>query len=522
MLYFLTLLAPQTAPVVLHPRIVEVAVYKPGLVYVTREATVPKGQGFFRLDRVPRAIDGSLWYKSPDNATFSELRTTLDLKAPAPSIPLTSIPEVLASNVGKAVTLILANAKGREVIAGTLVRFDPQSPQATLKLSNGNLRAISVSSIVEVPTAGLRTTSSGTVPRVNLEFRIDAAKPSKIQFVSLELGAAWMASYHLDLNGSKSTLRAGASLGLGALALKESRVRLVSGLPTLQGESRLDLMVGGTSLSSFLASSTGDLTFGAAVDPYDALQAQNNNERRINYLSPPDGLYRGSAGGGFAFDTASSVVDLPRFMKEAIEASRLEDLHIYDFGVVSLPAGGRLSRILSKTEAPIQTVYRWDVRQTNDVGGFKRTLRIKNMSKTPWPAGNVFVVSNEIPLAQVPFPFTPPGGEGSLVLGSAEDLIAHYSAQEISRQEVLLRPNLRTAEVVYESVLTATNTRSEPVDVEMTLEASGDLVDAGGAKTSRLGIAGASVPTTRFVWQTTLAPGEKRDFTARYKANLTL
>jgi hypothetical protein len=212
-----------------------------------------------------------------------------------------------------------------------------------------------------------------------------------------------------------------------------------------------------------------------------------------------------------------SSANEPEFIQNAIAASRLEDLHTYPFGVVTLPAGGRITRTLWKANVATHTLYRWSV---GEAGNFQRIIRIRNSTDTPWPAGGVLLVTEGVPLAQVPLPFTNPGQEASLVLGAAEDLLHTFEVREIDREEVVPRPNVKTAAVTNEAVLSVTNTRKDSVDAELVYEVAGTVVDASGGTVRQVPRADKANPTSIVTWRVTLAPGERREWTVRFKQNL--
>ena len=168
--------------------------FKPGLVYVVREATVPAGLHQFRLKSVPQALDGTLWFDSPDGAKVSDLQTTIDVHSPGLNQPILTIPEVLAASVGRNVEIqVRSNNTGKpptEAVRGKLLSYDKQSNEVSLLQPNGHLRSVRAYEVLDVNTAGLPKETQHLLPRINLELRVDASKSSRIRITSLETGAA--------------------------------------------------------------------------------------------------------------------------------------------------------------------------------------------------------------------------------------------------------------------------------------------------------------------------------------------
>ncbi|MDR3690133.1 MAG: hypothetical protein P4L46_12185 [Fimbriimonas sp.] len=514
----------QAGEVVLDPRVTEIAVFKPGLVFVQREASVPAGLHQFRLNSVPQALDGTLWVDSPDGAKVSELRTTIDMRAPAGKRASTTIPDLLATSIGRTIIVQIRNAALKtsvETIKGKLLNFDGQNT-ATLQLPNGHLRSFSVYEAFDIGTEDLPKETTRYRPRVDLRFRIDATGPSHVRISSLELGAAWVANYRLKLNGENGRLESAAQLGLGSLSLSGAHVRLVTGVPNLDSKAKLDLATGSSSLLNYLNNSPGRLSQ-ESRDPFEVAE---------KFLSQPNGQYAGGGGGlaggaglvGQSIDFISydpsdnSLVvrngdDAPAFLARAIQASRLEDLHIYDFNRVSLQAGGRITRVLSSHDVPLHTLYRWNVGPNTE---FERVLRLHNGDKAGWPSGMVFLQSDGIPLAQVPMPFTAPGQDANLVLGTAEDLLHHVEVHEISR----LPANPRTpnwVEVLSDTTIDVTNTRTEPVEMELSESITGEVEDSADASVKKVATSDVLNASSILTWRLDLAPGQKKSWVVKYR-----
>ena len=530
-LLFLAAALVQGGETVLDPGVSQVAVFKPGLVYVVREANVPAGLNSFRLKSVPQALDGTLWVDSPDGAAVSELRTTLDTRAVAGMQNVTSISDLLSTAIGKIVELKVRDySTGKaEVLSlrGKLLSYEGRQGSLTLVLPNGHFRSVNSNEIIDMSAAGLPTQTPRVRPRIDLRFRVNATKPSRVRITSLEFGAAWVANYRLNMNGVNGHLEASAQLGLGSLALNHTRVRLVTGLPNLGGKTQLDLASGSTSLSNYLENRPGRLSQ-ITMDPFEAVEMAINNTGS-NFGTFGGGGGRALVGGNglvgqsidfISYDpTDNSLVvrsgeDVPAFLSRAVQASRLEDLHSYDFETVTLPAGGRITRVLSATDLPLKTVYRWDSAGSN---GFERVLRLRNASTAGWPAGSILLQTEGVPLAQVPMPFTAPGQDANLELGLAEDLIHRTETREIERKPLndprWINPVLVTEEQTFE----VTNTRTDAVDIEVNCEVTGTLSDGAGSLVTKTAKSNGQNPSSRLTWQLTLAPGEHKTWTIKYQ-----
>lgn len=521
MLFTVTLIASHfvATPVVLTSQVVSATIFKPGLVLVSREVAVPAGLGLYALDRVPQALDGTLWYSSPDAAQISELKTSLNLAATTKLKEATSIPEVLAANLGKVINLTVKGEKARETVTGKLIGYLPSANTLTLRLMNGHMRSVELGGIVDVDLAGLKTNLSHSAPALSLQFRANASKPSRVRFIDLEVGAAWVANYRLDLHGETAHIQSMAEMGLGALKLDNVRVRLATGLPMMDSATKLDLATGLTSLKGYLDGER-PFDFGKERDPYDSLVRAMRNA--YGNLRGGDGLV--AEGIDFiSYDPSDNSLvvkdgpETPRVLATAMLASRLEDIQLYELGSVSLPAGGRLTRILSDGESPSKTVYRWTVTPNAPNNPFLRTLKLHNNTKNSWPAGSVFILSDEVPLARLPMAMTPSGQDASLDMGTSEDLLRDYENEVLARKEVVLQREIKGLEVTNETTLTVTNTKPEGVEVEIVFNLTGEVISAIDGTTSVKKMSNSLNPESFVTYRATLKAGEERKFVCQYK-----
>src|SRR5687768_13449602 len=114
----LPIYAPAPDPVQLTTRVVEAAVFKSGLVYLTREAMIPAGKATYKLDTIPTAIDGTFWYGSPDGLVVTDLRTSLKLVDKKDVSDPKTISQYLFANVGKRVTLVVEQNEKTATVSG--------------------------------------------------------------------------------------------------------------------------------------------------------------------------------------------------------------------------------------------------------------------------------------------------------------------------------------------------------------------------------------------------------------------
>ncbi|HTQ09982.1 MAG TPA: hypothetical protein VMI31_07935 [Fimbriimonadaceae bacterium] len=530
-------LAQASNPTVLPSRVVSAAVFKPGVVMLVREVEVPAGSGSYALDTLPNAIDGSFWFGSPDGAQISDMDTTIRLEEDSKTYEAKTLPEMLYANVAKHMTLKVSGYRAGELetLSGTLTNLDDRSQSLTLKLDSGDFRQVAISQVVELNPEGLETkyTRRGKVPTLHVQFKADAAKAAHVEFTDLEPGAAWNASYLVDLGSSgAATIEGKAQLALGGLKFDKTDVKLMAGYPNLPSGGKMDLASGAGSLTSYLQGGGQD-GFSAyrpgIADPYDLFAAWIQ-QMQLALDRYSIGMYNNYSGGYGGFAPADSIgVDYtyrnglfrgetPAGTKtmEALPSDasifRSESLYAYPIGPTTLEPGDRLTKLLFAQPSHYKTVYRWDAADANTP--VQEFLRVHNDAKNPWTGGVATVTKEGIPLAQTDMPFTAVGHDADLGLGTAPDILTDKGVEETKAEEIP-NPNRKQGENLKVRLteltrMSATNTKDEPVTLEIVLTLPGE-VTAEGAKMEKLprrfGDLNAQV---RITWTLQLAPGEQK------------
>lgn len=444
-------------------------------------------------------------------------------------VVVTGFADYLAGNVGKRMSLRIAGGPDEpELVQGALERMGPPpNGVASIRLSNGNLRVVAPSSIVEMSTRGLATVYTRTVPYPRVVVEFDVEKPGRVRFLTLETGAAWSGSYLVDLVGNEARLTGKAQIAVGSLQLENTDVQVLAGLPTLENTTRRDLVSGVGSLRDYLTASQS--SYGAGPrDPFESL-AQLLQEAeyalRMGYYNPYPyyggslggaGAGGGAYGGGDRGGTAEALVNSP---------AREESLYSYKVGRVSLSPGDRLTRVLFKTKAPHRMLLKWATRHAETEAGpfsqaaeFQQIARLTNAGAAPWTAGNALVVKEGTPLATVTMPFTPVGSDADLKLGTVQDVLGLLESVEVSREKGSNFRNRIWTSVTWESKFTVENTRDQVVDIEIVHDFSGEIVAAEGAEVKAMATRlDAANRNMRVTWRARLPAKSKKDFIVRAK-----
>ena len=536
-------------PVQLKSRIVEASVFKSGLVMLTREVTVPVGDGSYTLDVVPEASDGTFWYSSPDGLLVTDVTTTLRMNDQKVKLTAQTIGDYLAANIGQTVKLTCrtiqygsTNKETLEQIEGIVngpLRGNTNS--VPIKLSNGHLKNLALTSIEEIDTTGLKSELSKSVktPDLRIQFRAQSEKPARLHFVTLEAGATWVGSYLVTLNPSRAATVIGkAQVALGRLSFDDTKVSAVAGQPYMVSNNRYDLNSGIGGLVNYLNGDQDQFLsyLQSSKDPFQLLpqmateaaqatQWENglgygydrdayNYSRFVGYGG---GMGGGGGGGQVTYTNPSST---RRELAPQATTERVESLFAYPIGKVSLQAGDRLSRILFSQSSTYENIFRWSAEVGNPDVTVKNLLRIHNTGSVPWTGGQVFVTKGATPLAQLIMPFTSAGKAADLELANAQDIAAKKEEIVVSSDAIAMpnRPKLLLPRQLIEVHMSVESSRMETATFEMTITVPGEVVDPNGGKVEKL----LARPdgwnrSSRITWSFNLSPGEKREVRMQYR-----
>lgn len=525
---------PDKGPIELKSRIVEASIFKSGLVMLTREVTIPKGSGAYRLDVLPSALDGTFWYGSKDKVSISDVSTVLRITDKKQKDTAGSILELLTLNVGKRVTITeraYAPATTDRKITGTILKASGSNQygfSSMLKLDNGGFYSPNPQMIVQLEGKDLKSTSDRTVKSADLriQFKASADAPSRLQFIDLETGAAWTGSYLVKLGGDHNAeIQGKAQLAVGGLTFKTTKITAMAGEPNLPTNAKFDLAAGYGSLMAYLSNSQDRYRSyrDEQVDPYTLLPALNANNQStpfgqsayIGGFGGGGGMGGGMGGAGMPQNRMDEATDLRNLPTDA-NAQRLEGLYSYPMGTLDMEPGDRISRLLFSQTAKYQTLYRWNAEPNNTT--VYNTLRLTNTSKVPWTGGPALILQDGQPLAQLPMPFTGLNGSADLDLGVVKDVAVRREDKQLSidPQFAILR-GYRTQKSIAEIRLSVENTRDDFATIEVNLGFTGEAVDKGDAAVTQLPVLEDVFNWKRSArWNVTLNPHERRELVLTY------
>jgi hypothetical protein len=518
--------AKEAAPT--ESRVTSAALFKNGFAFVRRRAEPQAGARSVGLGPIPVPVHGSFWIASdPEQVKVGAATARKDrLTERAPAL---NVEEILRANVGKKLTLFLAD---RESLSGTLVAMPEPQPQPWMPASSGP-SAFALSPVTYQPGLLLLETSGGTVALAPGEVRRVAAEggdlareiersreatsltvalepasagPAPLSIFYLERGLTWAPSYAIDLSAAgRATLTAKAEVIDEAEDLEGATLELVTGFPNLRFSDVVSPIAMQGDLSSFLAA----LSAGGSELARFAL-----GQQVLSNVAYADER-------GFAFPTA----DAPP------EGTAVEDLFLYTVPNVTLKRGERGLYPLFSASVPYAHVYEWEIPDTldehqveprerrSDVVDIWHSVRLTNDSGVPWTTAPAMTMKDGSLLGQDQLAYTPVGGRTTVRITRAVDVQGDRAEYEVSRD--------RNAATFYSSSydrvtvrgeIKVTNHKREPIELEITKLVQGEVAknpDEATVIQVAEGLRRVN-PTSRLTWRVPLAAGEERTLTYEY------
>jgi len=517
-------------PQVVSSRIISASIFRAGLALVTREVSVPAGKATYALDAVPEALDGGFWYGSPDEGVkVRDVLTRFDWVEKTVDFEPRSIGDYLAANVGKKLRFSIpkGNQGELETIEANLLRMDPPPyGGAYFKLEGNKLRTINPQAIVELDLTGLEQTWKRKVktPRVRIEFEVDAAKPARVRWTTLEVGPAWTPSYLLELFPLKEAeMTAKVQIGLPGWTFDQTDVQLLAGKPTVTTNWAADLAAAQGTVTDYLNGSGPKWR----NDPPDPLEGfERWQDQLLSYGGQQIGYYGGGFGGGgfgvggqFASNSEGTFARTYQdtrstdFFAREPEINRNGGVFSYPMGKLSMKPGDRLTRVVFTSTGKAERIIEWRFEPNGNA--LSDQVEITNTGKLPWTGGRCTILNDGTPLAMTMAPFTGAGQIAVLKLGDALDF-KRSTSESITAGETIKRPNSFTPTAWHTVTLRLTNTRDEPVNLRLVFIRECMELVADGATAERSVPEGGVQPLT-LTLRASIKAGETWEGKVRYR-----
>lgn len=409
-----------------------VSIFKNGSAFYQKSGEIETTDGKYVWEKdIPRALFGTIWFRSPDNRLVS-VRSYVDTLKSEGGIP--TLQETLKAAEGKTARIELSATQSFiESVEGVIEKV--QIDHFIMRTGQG-WAAYKIADVKKVAFGEQPLLHSEVkTPRriVELGFR-DSQSKQAIDVMYLQKGLGWLPSYLLELKDEQNarlTLR--ATVVNDAEDIENADIHFVVGVPNFKFDNLESPL---TSVLSLMAS-LSQLQAGSGAG-YSPVQSQLSNvqtmalsypyEERAAYVSEADENY-------------------------VMESSSEEDLFFYTQKTASLKKGERAFFNVLQVDVPIEHVYKVELPSNDEQVSYaasfdeteeKRskavhTIRLKNEGATPWTTGTAMVVNEKEgrtrPISQDLLKFTPAKGESYLTITTAADIFVSEAEIEKGRQK---------------------------------------------------------------------------------------
>ena len=485
-------------------RLVGASLFKNGFAVVTRQILVAS-PGTTTVVPIPQGALGTLWFAPSEGLRLDSV--VVEDESEQATRPADSLDAILGANVGRTVTLILADVPTPKRLACRLL----SAAGSIVVVEAGTTRAIPKTTIMGVEGKGLKSDLPAPGSHRVLRLRT-AGRPGTVTVVGLERGLAWAPSYAVTLlpGGKELSLVAKATVLNDLERLGGVECRFVTGFPNIPFMNELDPLVApletarilGVAAPGGFGGSMGGLRGGLGANRFAGQQTtfvpfDASDPSLLAAGQGPNGAYR-------------------------------EELFFYRQPEVVLSRGARAAYTLFRTNAAYETIYTWDIGDPSPgasqfaprivpSGGASaeevwQTLRFRNTAKLPLTTGPATTFSEGEIVGQDTLRYASPAQPVELRVTRSLDLAADATEEEASRERGFVRRSDNYPifdRVTVKGTLALTNRKPKAVRVRIRKAYTGEWISGEGDPKIVATAAGVrqTNPTGLAEWTVDLAPG---------------
>ncbi len=509
------------APEFAETKITGATVFRNGYGFVVTEAKL-SDTGVTYIRSLPQAVEGTLWFAPSKGARINDVTVTW-VEDEAIVDTAESIPEILALNIGKTVSIgVSQNMYGAggfqgvqtETVVGKVVNV---TRSGVLMQTETALRSIALAQIVHLTGKfeDFATTAKTEVKSPALRVHSDPGTNGSILTVSLVQGLNWVPAYEIELkDGGKMTLTMKATI-LNALGdFEKVSVGLMSGFPPIDRINERDPL---TSALSAIFSASKDANRLAMVKGMQAYAGGFGGGQGGGGGMMPSGVTRVS------YDPSDNSLivagDKMDELNRNFATSEQENFFIYGVPLFELKRNERKYLVIDDGELDYRMVHKLSsVSSVADLGTV-RFLTFDNGLDVPLTKASAIVVREGELVGKVSVPYTYMKDQVELGLGDAPYVKGHSETAvvRINRAKIKLRDGRIFDEIVKRDTVTVRNLSSRTSEIELTHSLRGDTAThTPKAEEAKLSTQDSVNFDYRLKWSQSIAPGATQTFTVEY------
>jgi len=453
----------------------EIVIYTDGLGFVVHEGEVaPSDDGTYNLERLPRALKGSLNVFPKDTSVLIEQVTTYQEEQTIHR-PLETGAEFFNANSGRPIQLLA----GGEAVTGRVKRFlAPDLLVVTVNHENGvtsdhvyPLEKITAFYLLEPAVVSKEVQEKVGKLRIEAGGK-SSSGPLAVGLSYLQTGVTWNPEYTLDLQSSER----GGTLSLSAV-IRNDLVDLAGATVYLAEDGP---------------------RFNREISPLVVFDEGADELGKIPFYT--------------AEVTARGVAKQAMDLASGIKEEYIPSLLMYKKSDIFLNKGERAILPIFQGVVRVEPIYRLELaRSFYNSELVKEPIykgyRVYNDSKMHLVAGEVLVKMGDKPLALQEFPFIAPRSFGEIRVLTEKSIISKVTEVEFERiQGALTYHDRQYSSIQVRGEIELHNTKDENIMINVTHLAPGEVTEAsdGAALTKKAGFGSGPNPQTEVVWEVPL------------------
>ena len=477
----------------------EITIFKDGHALVTHSGKMPvDSDGNVAMDYLPTPVLGTFWAFSADKSTKLAAVVASQHRIRVPNTSL-SISQLIQGNIGAQVDideLIGVGEKATVLSYGAIIDSIPERnsdelertslpnsgeklPQKSnlvlLKTANG-LRAVSIDRIQNVTFKGAYEKQSSEEEFRNLlTLKLDGhpRASADVGMMYLQKGIRWIPSYKMVLDDfGNATIKLQATLINELADLNDVNANLVIGVPNFD--------------------------FRNEIDPIAIQQTIAQLSSCFDQASPTGSNFSNAIMSQTASFAPRKAQAESEALPEVANASRNEDLYVFDVKHVSLKKGSRMILSVAEFTLPFKNLYVLDLpvgppSELRLNGGAGRSselknslapkvmhkIRLFNKSQYPLTTAPVLILKNNQVLSQGLMTYAASGGTVDVDATTAIDIQVKKNENEMARtpNAIRLQEN-QYARVDLNGSISITNFGDRTAQIEVTRHLYGKVKEA--------------------------------------------
>jgi hypothetical protein len=494
----------------------QINVFKNGTYFIVKEGMVDVKNYNSDLLVPMQPLLGTYWISTTKEVKINKILFITDTIKKMK--PVTCISDLMYANKNKKVKITYRyDDKNVKELSGTLSDYNKDTYLAKIKTNDNKTTYIQTSNILEFvvednPVEKMNVDSLARLAKIEFGKANDNVK---LKLIYMQGGIQWIPSYIIKVINDKE-------LQLEMKALVENYSEAID-------NAELTLTVGNPQF--FYGRKADPLSYNYLSDIFKSstiISALDNNLSNVQYQS----YNNMNTVSGFG---NTGIIDEPinEYSNFNTEGEKTNDLFMYKIGKVSMPKNSKTTFPVFSANFTYKDVYEVTIGDVTNYAYYKyvggdpekkfdvfHSFKITNSGVNPFTTAPVFVLNENLqPLAQDQLKYTAIGGDVSVQLSKALDVIVKNTEEEIEKTDNVKKVGKTYySKVKIKGTIQIVNLQNKKMQLNVTKNLTADINSASdNGKITKSGKYYGLNPYAEINWELPLSPGEKKTITYQYE-----